>query len=361
MASFQTLANGKTKVFVRNGPAGLKADIKTFRLKRDAESWARDREQLRERGATTSFGELRDTLVADLLKKFDEEVAPKRKGFKWEHNRLQAYMTEPWSLLNLTQDIPAALRVWRDARLRDVKGQTVNRDLNLIGSVFTYAKKEWGLSIENFAHQVKRPATVGGERDVIWTDEDLQAVLDGFKFDPDRAPTTSTSFVPWVLLIARHTGLRLGNIHHIHLQRELVPNTDIPVPYIDWAARCIRFDKRFMKAAVDYDCPLNKQAIEWLSKLAAHRQGHRMLIKPNKGTVDALWRRQRALIAVDHPRVAGLHIHDLRHTWTTEAVPRVKAKGHDDLMLAKITGRRSVKSLFRYFNPQVEEMADILD
>jgi integrase len=361
MASYQTLPSGKTKVYVRNGPAGLKPDIKTFKLKRDAETWARDREQLRERGATTSFGELRETLVADLLRKFAEEVAPKRKGWKWETNRLAAYQQEPWSFLNLTQDVPAALRAWRDARLRGVKGQTVNRDLNLIGSVFTYAKKEWGLSIENFAHQVKRPATEGGERDIIWTDDDLRVVLEHFEFDPDQPPTTSTSFVPWVLIIARHTGLRLGNVHHIHLQRELVPSTEIPVPFIDWAARCIRFDKRFMKMPVDYDCPLNKQAVEWLSKLAAHRAGMRTLIKPNKGTIDTLWRRHRALIAEEHPRIAKLHIHDLRHTWTTEAVPRVKAKGHDDLMLAKITGRRSVKSLFRYFNPQVAEMADILD
>lgn len=45
---------------------------------------------------------------------------------------------------------------WRDKRLKEVSGSTVNRDLNLISHVINAARKEWGIHIENPISMIRR-------------------------------------------------------------------------------------------------------------------------------------------------------------------------------------------------------------
>lgn len=333
--------------------SGHRSESKSFRLKRDAQAWAAERERALRNGVSTSFGDLRSITVGDLLTKFKDEVTPARKGAKWESNRLEALNKEPWARMNLTQDVAAALRSWRDSRLTGVKGQTVNRDLNLLGSVFTHAIKEWGLTIVNFSHQVKRPKTEGGERDTVWTDADVKLFLDYFKFDETVKPEKSSDYIPWVILIARLTGLRRSNVCEIHAERGSAPWFDPAVP-------CVHYTKEYTKNGTDYDCPLSKRAVEVLRALAEHRGNRGRLIEPTADTVTTLFSQHRAELAKTHPHVKGLRLHDLRHTWTTEMVPRVAAAGASEMTMAKISGRRSVRSLFRYFNPKAADLAGLL-
>jgi len=171
MASFSQ-RNGKWRALVRcrNTPP----ISRTFRLKSEAERWARGMEDQIESGVAGNLRELRYITVADILTRYRDEVSPHKKGWKFESDRIRAFLREPWAKLDLTADIPAALRQWRDRRLQEVKAETVLREIGLIGPIFTHAITEWGLPLSvNPVHQVKRPEAKRNERDRLWSDADM--------------------------------------------------------------------------------------------------------------------------------------------------------------------------------------------
>ena len=55
-----------------------------------------------------------------------------------------------------------------------------------------------------------------------------------------------------------------------------------------------------------------------------------------------------------------LRLHDQRHSWTSEMVPKIAAKGGTQFDMLRITGRKSLKSLARYYNPKAEDLAKLL-
>ena len=361
MASFLKRGD-RWRVLIR--PAGKKSMSKTFDRLTDAKAWAREIEGQVDKTGGSAFNQLKALRLVDLMQRFADEVSPKRKGWRWEIVRLKALRREDWAQLTLADDISDALRVWRDRRLagspgcKPVKASTVNRDLNLLGGMFSYAMKEWNLKLTiNPAHRVQRPPEKGGERDVIWSKEDLSLFLKHLRFDEDRAPVSATDFVGWVLLLARHTGLRLGNICEIRVRREG------NFPWLDLTTPAVHYEAEHTKNGMRYSCPLSSTAAAIVAKLAAHRATapSNKLIEPGKAVVGTLFRREKDRWAKGRPHAAGLRIHDLRHTWTTEMVPRISAKGGDAMLMARISGRTGTKSLFRYFNPRAEDMAKYLD
>lgn len=326
---------------------------KVFRLKADAEAWARNIEAKIEGGGTYALQELRSTTVGDLIERYRLDVAPHRKGWKWDNNRCLSLKTTWWAAMDLTQEIPRALLHWSNERLNGLDGQrkvsaaTVNRDLNLISSIFQHAIKrlQIGLPNGNPVSKVPRPQVRGGERNVTWTDQDLHLLLKHLEFDMAVAPSSVRSYLGWVLLIARHTGLRLGNVVGIKMAR------------IDLERRCVHFGQDEVKNNEDYDCPLSTTAAVVIAKLMTYREGHSRLFVSNVSSIGTMLRAEHRAAAAKHPQLAGLRTHDLRHTWTTEMVPKVP----NALTMMKISGRRTFKSLARYYNPKVEDLAKLLD
>ena len=82
--------------------------------------------------------------VADLMSRYACEVSPTKAGKRWEVTRLRTWPeTFPLFAGPVAELTPAALATWRDARLRSVKGSTVNRELNLVSAVCNKALREW--------------------------------------------------------------------------------------------------------------------------------------------------------------------------------------------------------------------------
>jgi integrase len=351
MAYFAQMPNGKWRAFVVR--KGYPSQTKVFRLKTDAEYWARQIEAKLEGGYTYKQGELRRTTVGDLLEAYRQEIVPRHKGRRWEDNRCRAMMRCGWATLNLTQDIQGALQQWCQDRVTGTGGQskvsaaTVHRDLNLLGAVFRYAIKHRQLTVPegNPVHRLSRPQIVGGERDRIWSAEDLELVLTHLGFEMAEPPSTVRSYLGWVLLVARLTGLRLSNV------------VGIKVEQIDLARRCIHFEANEVKNGQQYDCPLSTTAAAVIAKLLEYRRGQKRLFVSSVASIGTLLRREIKAAAEKHPQLAGLRVHDLRHTWTTEMVPKVG----NVLTAAKIAGRKTTKSLARYYHPKAEDLAKLLD
>ena len=340
--------NGRVPVQVRK--AGHAPIHRTFAKASDAKRWARDIESKIDRGSTADHREIGATMVRDLLRRFLTDEVPKRRGWRWEKNRILRYLEQPWAWLSLRQDIASALRVWRDDRLRTVTPQSVNRDFNLLGSIFTHAAKEWGIAVANPVHQVKRPTVVGGKREVVWTDSEFESMMSrlGFDIASASAPVTAQDFMPWVMEILRTTGLRLGSVCSIRMDQ------------IRLADSMIAFDPNQVKNGEPFDCPLGGKAKVVLGRLVDLRAGERRLVPFSSDSIGNRYRTFRdAFEAADPTRRKGLRIHDIRHTWTTKTVSSGKVPTVLELM--KITGRKDMKSLAVYFNPSAQDLAKMLD
>jgi integrase len=345
MASYQTRlkADGTKQYRAIVRLKGAPPLSKSFHAQADAKKWAVEMESRIQRGGNVNFNDLKKLLVSDLMRRYMEEVSMERDSGKFEVNRLKSYMREPWAKLDLNADIASALRTWRDQRLKVVTSATVIRDFGVLGSMFTHAMTEWGLPMQNNpAHLVKKPKEVGGERSRLWTDHDLKIWYDYFGYDMKTAPSTKTSYIPWILNIARVTGLRLGEICRIEMK-----NIDLSVPQIYFAKT---------KNGDEFFCPLRKDAVEVIRVLAQMRKGEENLVGIGAISAGELFRRERAVIAEQFPEQADIVIHSLRHTYTTEMVTRVP----DKLALMRMTGRRTLQSLARYYKPKAGDLATMM-
>jgi integrase len=343
MATFQT-RNGRVTVTIRK--KGHRAMSRTFATHFLAAQWAKEIERNIERGGLFDYSTLRTTTVGDMIAQYRDEVVPQHRGYKWETNRANALLKEPLSLLALEDNLPAAFRLWRDERLLAVAASTVNRDLNFLSAIFSHARKEWGVPIENPIGQVKRPKVVGGARDVVWTDDQLKLFVAHLEFDRERAPKTVREWLGWFLQLLVLTGVR----------RQALAATKIE--WIDIAGRSIHYPANVIKNGEKYDCPLRADACVLFERLISYRGASGRLFKPPSDTFTTVFGLVRAEIARTVPAVAQLRMHDLRHTWTTKIARSTKV---NQLTLLKMSGRKSMQELARYYNPRARDLADMLD
>lgn len=366
--------------------------VKTF-PKRDlalARQWGLDRESELARGAQVDHRAIRATQVKDLLARFRDEVCPTRKGGRWETNRLNAYLREPWAYLMLDDDIASALTVWREERIRPknggkgIKPQSFNRDYNLLRAVFKAARLDWNIKIANPMEDVRRLKVEGGGRKTTWTPEDSQLFATHLGFDEDKPPFTSREELAWALVLADETGVRRGALALTE------------IAWVDLSRRCIHYPANVIKNGETYDCPLSRTAMRLIEKLIEHRKaplppgtnqdGDRPWLRRGQQRIGDSSRRHRlfhsspdtlgnrlaearAELAKLHPEQAehllDLDLHALRHTYTTRLVSKLRATKMDETVqkinLLAITGRKSLRELQGYFHPEAEDLAGFLD
>src|SRR3546814_4409106 len=86
--------------------------------------------------------------MTEALQRYADEISPTKRGARWEQIRINAFIRDH----NLFQRPIASftgpdIAEWRNKRLRKVAASSVNRELCLLSSVFTYAMKEWHMGI----------------------------------------------------------------------------------------------------------------------------------------------------------------------------------------------------------------------
>jgi integrase len=125
----------------RQGHATLS---RTFRLKADAEQWARQKEAEIDRGELpVDTRVLRSHTLAQLLERYMVRVV----------------LRHPLSRLSLHRLTPAEIATYRDERLAVVTGATVRRELAIVRHCLQVARNEWGFVLPlNPVDHVKLPA-----------------------------------------------------------------------------------------------------------------------------------------------------------------------------------------------------------
>lgn len=318
---------GKWRALVRRH--GYPTQSKTFNLKSAAEQWARQTELQMVDGQYISVSK---QTVKSLFEKFRDEVCPERKGCRWEQVRINALVRDiKWMKLPVNKMTDETLTKWRDDRLKEVSGATVNREMNLISAVFNHAIKEWKVKMtDNPVTNVKRPPKPKHRNRRI-TDEEFSQLVEYFN---GSSAETASWYAGRMFVFGIETAMRLGEMSNL-----LWTDVDQKKRYLT-----VRDSKNTDSRHV----PLSTVAIKLLKELP---KNDAFVFPAAVESVGAMFRRGCGALGIK-----DLHFHDTRH----EGVSRL-AKVFNVMELAKVIGHRDLKSLMVYYNPTVEDLAGKLD
>lgn len=319
MASFRKLPSGlwRAEVFKQ----GVRKSA-SFATKAAAAAWATQIEaeiMARKRGHV-----IRKPLRA-VLERYAEEVSPTKKNERWEQTRIRFFCSEEFGLPFVDRpadDVtPDDVQGWITLRLRGVAGSTIDRDLNLLSSVFTQAAT-WGYASANPVSGAKRPPPAKPrDRLIAWWE--IKRVLRalGWKRQP---PVLLQQEAGFAFLIALHTAMRASEV----LKAEYGDKVAVLADTKNGEARRV---------------PLSPRAQRLLALCPAFT-----ITGPS---LDALFRKARDRAGLD-----GFTFHDSRATALTRMSKQV-----DVLTLAKISGHKDINLLSNtYYRESAESIGSRL-
>lgn len=307
---------------------GHKPLSETFPLKKQAESWRDLREAEIVQG---KLGILPDHTLLEALVKFRKEVAPKRRGGRWEVNRLKQLEADPIADLLMRSLDSARLAELRDRELaRGLQGSSVRRLFSLLASVFK-AAREWKWLAHNPFLDFTRPKPKRGRRRGVRQHE-IDGVVAALGFD-EAPPRTFEQQTAIEFLLEIETAMRDGEMlamtwpevypKHVHLPE--TKNEDERDVALSMRAR---------------------QLIGYMRGIDPVR-----VFTVSSATRDTLFREARVRAGL-----SGFTFHDGR----SEGLSRLSVK-LNILKLARMTGHRDLNSLMIYYQDRVEDVADELD
>ena len=177
---------------------------RSFGHRADAEAWARNVESSIDRhGLTMSRRQLQALTLGQLLRRYLEEVTPRKKSAVKETYRIKRLIQAKLASLSLANLRASDLATFRDSRLREVGTQAVRHELNLISNVFSVARAEWDVDLPHnpISTLAKPPIAQPRERRV--SANELSRLLEAArKIAPDYLP----NLIEWLIETAMRKG-----------------------------------------------------------------------------------------------------------------------------------------------------------
>ncbi len=342
MATFeQRGATWRVKVRIRGHSLNA-----TFNTHEEARAWAATQEAKLLAGAKAKNGQAAFVLVSDLLRRYAEDISPKKRGGRWEIVRIEMMLRDASFGVALRDYGPEQVADWRDARLLLVSGASVNREMNLLSGVFTTAIKDWRIGLrENPVHLTSRPANPPARKRRV-SDEEIAAIRTKLGWDGITPPETRSQWVAWVHALAVETAMRKGELLGLTRRRVNLPGAFAVLldgEEVDTPGQT--------KTGRGRDVPLSRRACALL-EMAGEGDPDAPIAQVTSGSCDTLFR--KAVAAV---KIVDLHFHDSRREATTRIAPKVG----NTLDLSKITGHRDHRQLGDYYAPNASELAKKLD
>ena len=326
MATFRN-RGGKWQARVQT--KGHVALSKTFINKIDAERWAKQIEVERQKGSYTNLVLAERTAFAEIIERYITEVLPTMRGGKADYIRLKALARRPIAKLNMAALTPQKIAQHRDERLKEVAPATVIRELSYFSSIITYARKEWGININNPVALVARPKNPQG-RSCILDASETNALFEALK------PTGRRSI--WMLPLVRlalETAMRRSELLGLRWE------------HIDLGRRTIFL--QLTKNGTSRTVPLSTHAIQILTEMPRNIDGRVFPITHE--VVSQAFNRARKQAGIKDVR-----FHDLRHM----AITKLAEKLPNLIELSAVSGHKSLAMLKRYYHPNPELLAEKL-
>jgi integrase len=217
----------------------------------------------------------------------------------------------------------------RDERLKEIAPATVIRELSYFSSIITFARKEWGINIDNPVTLVARPKNPQG-RSRILDEAETSLLLDALK------PTGRRSI--WMLplvKLALETAMRRSELLSLRWE------------HVDLQKRTIFL--KITKNGTSRTVPLSTSAIQILTEMPRNIDGR--VFPVTHEVVSQAFNRARKRAGVK-----DIRFHDLRHM----AITKLAEKLPNLIELSAVSGHKSLAMLKRYYHPSAEQLAEKL-
>lgn len=297
----------------------------TFPTKGKAQAWATQTEAEILAGVKNDHS---SKTFADALEKYAADVMPGKQGARWERIRIASFKRLPFANYKLADVTTPRLAEWRDDRLKKVQPGTVNREMNLLSSIFEYARREWQWIDTNPVRDVRRPPQPK-HRERVFSDAEITLLTD----DLCAVPGNKRFVIGMAFLFALETAMRREEITSLEWDR------------VDTARRTVTLDKT--KNGDSRQVPLSANAVRVLDVM----RGNERPFDVDKDVLSTLFRRACKDLGIE-----GAHFHDARATALTRLSKKLGV-----LELARMVGHRDVRSLMVYYRETAEQLAGKLD
>ena len=284
---------------------------KSFTTKRASVAWANEQEE---------NGILAHHTLRQAIERY-KPIAESHKGALSELSRLSSMHEAKFIDTPLEYITPAMISEYRDARLIKLAPVSVRRELIILSSLFNVAAKEWGWVRGNPVSEIVKPATSKPRRRGITQNEIDQITAN---------------------LLNMRVGKQVAAMFHLSIETAMRQGELCALKWSDVSDKTLTLvdTKNGDTRAV----PLSPRARE----LIGERRGidPDVVFTLNAHVVSTTFRRAT---------INGAHFHDAR----SEAITRLSKK-LDVMQLAKMIGRRDIKSLMIYYAETAEAIADRL-
>ena len=317
---------GKWNVQIRL--LGIRPISRTFNRKDDAQRWALETEGTIQRGEFKGgLDERRRTTLKQLLERYRDIVTVHKRGRYNETYMIEAMLRQSFVNESLASLTAKTFSAYRDERLKNVKGTTVNHELTLLSHVYVIANTEWGVEVDNPLVDVRRAKN----------SEPRQRRLEGGEWAVlmSKLGLTRNKLVKPIIRFAIETGMRRGEILAAQWSA------------IDWNRHTLHIP--VTKTDKPRTIPLSPASMTILEE-----QRHMNLIRPFPLTMESFklaWKR-----LIKRSGITDLHFHDLRH----EAITRFFEMGLSVPEVALISGHKDYRMLARYTHLRPEDVASKL-
>ena len=291
---------------------------KSFKSKTDATRWAALTE-VKLRREDAGIAKIKFPKFEDVARRYIEEVSIHKRSHRDERYTILGLLHESWSTYPIHRIKPTTINKYRDTLGARVSSSTVNRRLDVISSMFTTFKKEWGYPVDNPVLSIRRPKKAA-PRDRRFTDEELNLLIRGNHTTPELRS---------IINIALMTGMRLSEI--LRIDARMLEGNTLMIPIAKTKPRKIPLTQEALHEIKNADLPFR------LTKYALDKKFRRLCKKY---------------------KIVDAHFHDLRKQALTNFM---KDKGLNVPETMMISGHSDPRMLLRvYNNLEVHHVAEKL-
>ena len=280
---------------------------KSFTSKTDAKLWALSIES-KIRRDDLGISKIKFPTFSDIATKYIKEVSPFKKSFVKERYIILALMNESWAKDPINKITPLIIGRYRDKYLLKVSGSSVNRSLDVISTIFTTCKKEWGYPLENPILSIRRPKKKE-PRDRRFSDDELSKLVKGNRTSP---------ILRNIIEIALETAMRQGEI--LRVRAEHIKGNTLFIPIAKTKPRKI---------------PLTPKAISLL-------KNSELPFKISESTLGKQFRK-----LCKEYEIKDAHFHDLRKQSLTNFMLRKRLSVAETMLIA---GHSDPRMLLKTYN-----------
>ena len=292
---------------------------KSFTKHEDAKRWGNETE-LKIRREDAGIVKIKFPSFRDISLRYLNEVSIHKKCFRLERAIITPLGNEAWSEYPINKITPLVIGKFRDKQREIIKNNSLNRKLDVISTIYTTCKKEWGFPVDNPVLSIRRPKNPE-PRDRRFTDAELNLLLRGNR---------TTEKLRTIIEIALETGMRQSEILHVH--PEHIRGQTLFIPIAKTKPRTIPLTKKALSILKHATLPFN------MDRYQLGKQFRRL---------------------TKHYGIKDAHFHDLRHQSLTDFM---KDKGLDLAETMLVAGHQDPRMLLRiYNNLKVQDVAKKLN